>query len=77
MRARKGDTRPLTNDGCDLVLCPSRPFRWLPRHGHPFCFGEWTSQRVVKVLARPSVYFSIVALVAGLVAAFGMPFVSG
>lgn len=72
---RKGDDRPLVH-GAPLAVLPRRPFRWLPRHGQPFCVGEWATQHAVRTLARPAVYFATFALLAVIVTVFGLPFVA-
>lgn len=78
MKPRHGDQRPLHREvGASLALCPSRPFRWLPRHGKPFCIGEWFTQHAVKTLARVPIYFGIVGLLTACVLVFGLPFVGG
>lgn len=68
MQARPGDSRPLTRQpGTALALRPNRPLRLLPRHGHPYCAVEWVTQRTVKALANPRVYFALsAAFAAGL-----------
>ena len=48
---RKGDRRPLHHDrGVALTLTPDggEPFRYLPRHGDPYCIGEAVSQWLVR-----------------------------
>lgn len=63
---RKGDERPLEHSS-PLAVLPSRPFRWLPRHGQPFCIGEWATQHTVKSLARLPIYLALLAIVAVIV----------
>jgi hypothetical protein len=78
MRPRKGDTRPLVFPKAHvLAFWPEKPLRWLPRHGEPICVIEWVTQNIVKTLAHPFVYFSLLAVSSALVAVFGPPFVSG
>lgn len=75
MKPRRGDQRPLIRrDSSPLALCPSKPFRWLPRHGHPFCVGECFTQHAVKTLSRGPVYFAVVAVLTAAVLVFGLPF---
>lgn len=56
-RMRLGDTRPYSRkDGVALGRSPQHPFRWLPRHGDPYCLAEWLVQRALRALSHPAVY---------------------
>ncbi len=75
---RRGDTRPLIRDDVNpLSWKPTRPVRWLPRHGAPYCVLEWTTQHAVKILALLPVYTAIVVTLVLLMVIFGVPFVDG
>lgn len=65
------------DDGINLTLTPAdnRPFRWLPRHGQPFCVGEWLSQAAVKAVAWTPTYTAIVATLTLVAVLFGVPWV--
>lgn len=62
-RRRPGDHRPYRHqNGVELTLTPhGEPFRWLPRHGDPYCVVEWVSQQTVRALAHLPVYTAIIA----------------
>lgn len=75
---RVGDKRPLRHESTvSLTWIPARnePFRWLPRHGDPFCIAEWFSQRSIKLVAWLPVYTAIIVALMVLVLVFGVPFV--
>lgn len=64
MTRRPGDDRPIARgDGVPLAVFPTKPFRWLPRHGQPFCVVEWVTQNTVKALAYFPVYLVVLAVV--------------
>lgn len=75
MNARAGDTRPLERPpGARLTIRPARPFRWLPRHGHPICVCEWATQGFVKALAWAPLYTAVIVTLMLLVILFvGVP----
>jgi hypothetical protein len=58
-----------------LTLTPAenRPFRWLPKHGQPYCIGEWATQHAVRFLAWLPVYSAII-LTLILIIEVGHPF---
>ena len=61
---REGDERPIHHDEkLHLHLSPDQgePFRFLPKHGDPYCIGEWASQHFVKTIAYWPIYSSIVS----------------
>jgi hypothetical protein len=73
---REGDTRPLEHDArVSLTLTPAedRPFRWLPRHGQPYCIGEWATQHVIRLLAWAPLYVALIVTLI-LVVQLGHPF---
>ncbi len=74
-KRRKGDTRPLEHydPEVSLTLLPAedRPFRWLPKHGQPYCIGEWLTQHVYE--ARLEVYTAIIVTLVLLVLIWGVP----
>jgi hypothetical protein len=58
---RPGDVRPLVSTNKErLAWHPSMPIRWLPRHGQPGCFVEWTSQQIIRWSAYLPVYTALV-----------------
>jgi hypothetical protein len=60
---RDGDDRPFKQDPPPpLAFLPLKgePFRWLPRHGQPYCVAEWLSQWIVR--RTPGLTLLIVAL---------------
>ncbi len=60
---RRGDERPLRHDAeISLTLTPAenRPFRWLPKHGQPYCIGEWATQHLVRFVSWLPAYIAIV-----------------
>jgi hypothetical protein len=77
---RTGDSRPYNRGYSERIswkLNHNAPFRWLPRHGEPWCVMEWLSQQVVKTLAFLPVYIAIVVTLTLYVVLFGVPFVDG
>ena len=61
---REGDDRPTEHDErLNLHLTPDgdEPFRFLPRHGQPYCIGEWASQHFIKTMAWWPVYTGTVS----------------
>ncbi len=77
---RRGDTRPYRRDAAEpirWILNVHSPFRWLPRHGDPSCYLEWTSQKIIRLLAYLPIYTAIIATLVLLVEIFGVPFVGG
>ena len=59
---RKGDRRAHKRiRGVALTLTPDQdhPFRWLPRHGEPYCLGEWVTQHAARGLAWFPLYATV------------------
>jgi len=60
---REGDSRPIHHDErLNLHLTPDgrQPFRFLPKHGQPYCIGEWVSQHVIRWTSLLPIYIAIV-----------------
>ncbi len=60
---RKGDSRPVHHDkGLSLRLTPEQhePFRFLPKHGDPYCISEWVSQQTIRGMAFIPIYIAFV-----------------
>lgn len=77
---RAGDTRSYRRDpSIGLTWVPARdvPFRWLPRHGEPWCVFEWITQETIKMIAWFPVYLAIFLILTLLVQIFGVPFIGG
>lgn len=77
---RRGDNRPYRrgpSEPLQWVLNTRSPFRWLPRHGDPFCVVEWFSQKTIKSVAYLPIYTAIIVTLVLLVQIFGVPFVGG
>jgi hypothetical protein len=43
-----------------LTPAEDRPFRWLPRHGQPYCIGEWAAQHLIRLAAWLPVYIAVI-----------------
>lgn len=79
-KPREGDKRPLEFDQpvpLKWRIDRSGPFRWLPRHGKPFCKLEWFTQKMVLMLAFLPVYTAIIVTIVLIIQIFGVPFVDG
>ncbi len=63
---RTGDRRPLKHPpGMPLTARRGvdHPFRWLPRHGEPYCVVEWLTQTIARLLVYLPVYVAVVVTV--------------
>lgn len=57
---RPGDPRPFEDSRRPLTVLPKMPFRGFPRHGSPYCVGEWVAQSTLRLLARRPAYVAVV-----------------
>lgn len=72
---REGDDRefePGTPKPLTFLPAPGEKFRWLPRHGGPFCVGEWIVQHAVKTFAYLPVYTAVVVTLILVIQLFGI-----